>query len=110
MRANPAAKLPTFTEEQIGNFLRNECEGFCELLKGDPERARQEIQKRIKKLVMTPKETPNGAVLEVSGDIELIRTGDVLDKSPLERTAQQYILPRIPIANVVLDPSLPVAT
>jgi hypothetical protein len=88
-------------------FLRKERKDFCELLKGDPETARREIQKRIKKLVLTPKETPGGAVLEVSGDIELLRTGDVLDESPLEGIAQHYTLPRIVIANVVLDPSLP---
>jgi hypothetical protein len=59
--------------------------------------------------LMTPKETPNGAVLEVSGDIELLRTGDVLDESPLEGIAQHYTLPRIVLADVVLDPSLPIA-
>jgi hypothetical protein len=89
--------------------LRKESQDFCELLKGDPEIARQEIQKRIKKLVMTPKETPNGAVLEVSGDIELLRTGDLLDESPLDGIARHYTLPRIAIADVVLDPSLHVA-
>jgi site-specific DNA recombinase len=103
LRANPAAKLPPFTDEQIRGFLRKESQDFCELLKCDPERARQEIQKRIKKLVMTPKETPNGAVLEVSGDIELLRTGDVLDESPLEGIAQHYTLPQITIS-LVLDP------
>jgi hypothetical protein len=81
--------LPTFTDEQIRGFLRKESQDFCELLKGDPERARQEIQKRIKKLV-TPKESSNGAVLEVSGDIELLRTGDVLDESPLVRKSDVH--------------------
>ena len=108
LSAKPAPKLPMFTDEQIREFLRKESQDFCELLKGDPERARQEIQKRIKKLVMTPKETPNGAVLEVSGDIELLRTGDVLDESPLEGIAQHYILPQITVS-LVLDPSLPLA-
>jgi site-specific DNA recombinase len=105
LSTKPVAKLPTFTDEQIRGFLRKESQDFCEVLKSDSERARQEIQKRIKKLVMTPKETPNGAVLEVSGDIELLRTGDVLDESPLEGTAQHYTPPRIQIV-VVLDPSV----
>jgi hypothetical protein len=108
LRAKPAAKLPAFTDEQIRAFLRKESQTFCELLKGDPERARQEIQKRITRLVMTPKETPNGAVLEVSGDIELLRSDSVLEESPLDGTAQQYALPRI-VITVVLDPSLPFA-
>src|SRR5262249_4959023 len=106
LRAKPAAKLPAFTDEQIRAFLRKESQAFCELLKGDPERARQEIQKRITRLVMTPKETHNDAVLEVSGDIELLRTENVLQESPLERTSQQYISPRITLANMLLDPSL----
>jgi hypothetical protein len=105
LKAKPAAKLPTFTDKQIANFLRKECESFCELLKSDPERARTEIQKRIKKLVLTPKEAPGGAVLEVSGDIELLRTGAVLEESPLEGIAQQYIL----LLLLTLDTSLPLA-
>jgi len=55
---------------------------------------------------MTPKETPNGTVFEVSGDVELLRTGDVLLESPLEGIAQHYIV-RLP--KVVLDPSSRVA-
>lgn len=106
LSTKPVAKLPTFTDEQIRAFLRKESQDSCELLKTDSERARREIQKRIKKLVMTPKETPNGAVLEVLGDIELLRTGDVLDESPLKRTPQQYISPRIALTSIVLDPSL----
>jgi site-specific DNA recombinase len=108
LSAKTATKLPTFTDEQIRGFLRKECNDFCELLKGDPETARREIQKRIKKLVMTPKETPNGTVFEVSGDVELLRTGDVLLESPLEGTAQHYTLPRI-VITIILDPSLPLA-
>ena len=109
LSAKTATKVPTFTDEQIRGFLRKECNDFCELLKGDPETARREIQKQIKKLVMTPKETPNGTVFEVSGDVELLRTGDVLLESPLDGTAQQYNLPRIPMVNVMLYPRLPIA-
>lgn len=103
LSAKPVSKLPTFTDEQIREFLRKESEDFCELLKGDPETARREIQKRIEKLVLTPRETPNGTVLQVTGDIELLRTGDVMDESPLDGTSQQYILP----VSMILDPSLP---
>ena len=41
---------------------------FADILTGDPTRAKQELQKRITKLVLSPKETPNGNVFEVSGD------------------------------------------
>ena len=106
--AKPATTLPQFTDEQIRKFLQQECQDFCDVLKSDPETARREIQKRIKKLVLTPKQTPDGAALEVSGDIELLRMGGVLDESPLEETAQHYTLPQITIS-LVLDPSLPLA-
>ena len=51
---------------------------FCEkalelrtLLRGDVERARQALAKHIEKLVLTPKETPEGPVFEVSGDVDV---------------------------------------
>jgi hypothetical protein len=73
--------VPKFTGDQIREFLRQECRDFCDALTSDSEFARQEIQARIKKLVLTPKETPEGPVLEVSGDVGLLRTGDVLVRS-----------------------------
>jgi len=53
LSARPAPKLPTFTDEQIAEFLRQECNDFCNALAGDPEFARQKIQERIKSLVLT---------------------------------------------------------
>lgn len=72
MSAKPATKLPSFTDEQIREFLRRESEDFCDALAGDPELARREIQKRIKNLVITPKNTPEGSVLEIKGDVQLL--------------------------------------
>jgi site-specific DNA recombinase len=108
LAAKPAPMLPKFTDQQIAEFLRRECQDFCDALTSDPEFARQEIQKRIKNLILTPKDTPQGPVLEISGDVALLRTGDVLVESPMEGTAQHYTLPRI-VITIVLDPSLPVA-
>lgn len=79
------------------------------MLTDNPELARQEIQKRITKLILTPKQTPDGAVLAVSGDIGLLRGGDVMLGSSLEETTQHYIGTSIPLAGVILDPSLPLA-
>jgi site-specific DNA recombinase len=109
LSARPAPKLPTFTDEQIAEFLRQECKDFCDALAGDPEFARQEIQKRIKSLVLTPKDTPEGPVLEVSGDVALLQTGDVLVESPMEGIAEHYIDASISLAGVILNPSLPLA-
>ena len=104
--AKPASKLPKFTYEQIAEFLRQECQDLCDALTSDPEFARQEIQKRIKKLVLTPKETPEGPVLEVSGDVALLRTGDVLVENPIHRTSEQYIITSAPLVGIVLKPAL----
>jgi site-specific DNA recombinase len=103
LTAKPVTKLPRFTDEQIRNFLRQESKDFCDVLTSDPELARQEIQKRIKKLVLTPKDTPEGPVLEVSGDVALLGTGDVLVESPIQRTSQQYIGVSTPLAGIILN-------
>ena len=62
MTAKPQSRLPKFTNVQIQEFLWQESKGFSDALTSDPEFARQEIQKRIKRLVLTPKETPEGLV------------------------------------------------
>ena len=105
LAAKPALKIPKFTDEQIREFLRQECQDFCDVLAGDPELARQEIQKRIKKLIVTPKDTPDGPVLEVSGDVALLRTGDVLVESPFQRTSEHYIGVSMPLAGIILKPA-----
>ena len=110
LTAKPVSKLPKFTDEQIREFLRQESKDFCDALTSDPEFARQEIQKRIKKLVLTPKETPEGPVLEVSGDVGLLRTDDVLVESPFQRTSEQYIGISTPLAGIILKPAPVLAT
>jgi hypothetical protein len=82
LTAKPVSKLPKFTDEQIREFLRQEYKNFCDALTSDPGFAREEIQKRIKKLVLTPKETSEGPVLEVSGDVALLRTAMYWCKVP----------------------------
>ena len=109
LSAKPAKELPNFTDEQIREFLRRECTDFCEALAGDPELARREIQKHIKNLIVTPRETPDGAALEIKGDVELFRGGDVLLEVSLEGIAQHYINASMPISGVILNPSLPLS-
>ncbi|HSY66472.1 MAG TPA: hypothetical protein VK829_17910 [Terriglobales bacterium] len=48
LTSKPAAKLPSFTNEQLHEFLRKECKNLCEVLLGDPELKKQKIQKCIK--------------------------------------------------------------
>ena len=105
LTAKPVTKLLRFTDEQIRNFLRQESKDLCDVLTSVPELARQEIQKRIKKLVLTTKDTAEGPVLEVSGDVALLGTGDVLVQSPIQRTSQQYIGVSIPLVGIILNPA-----
>jgi DNA invertase Pin-like site-specific DNA recombinase len=107
LNAKSATTLPTFSDQQIREFLVEECKDFSDALAGDPEVARREIQKRIKNLVVTPKETPEGTMLEVTGDVDLFRGGsDVLLGVSLERNSQQYIASQAFVFNAVLNPSL----
>jgi hypothetical protein len=106
--AKPAPRPRVFSEDQISEFLRRASQQFCEVLTSDPERGKQEIQKRITKLVLTPRETPDGRRLEVTGDVASFVGDGVMENSSLEGIAQHYILPQITIS-LVLDPSLPLA-
>jgi hypothetical protein len=77
---------------------------FCEALAGDHELTRQELQKRIEKLVMTPKQMPDGVVPEVSEDIGLFRGPDGMLQSSLEGIAVTCFF-RIPPAGIPRAPS-----
>jgi hypothetical protein len=73
------------------------------------ERGKQEIQKRITKLVLTPNETPEGRRLEVKGDVALFIGDGVMENKSLEGIAQHYTPARVEIAGILLDPALPLA-
>jgi hypothetical protein len=75
----------------------------------DPERGKQEIQKRITKLVLTPKDTSEGRRLEVTGDVSLFIGDGAMLTNSLEGTAQHYTLPRMKVTGILLDPGLPLA-
>lgn len=68
---------------------------------------KREIQKRIKKLVLTPKQTANGTVLEVTGDVGLFKRPDVMVNNLMDETVQHYTF-SISIAGTILDSTLPV--
>ena len=104
----PAPKRRVFSAERIREFLQQSSQQFCDVLLSDPARGKLEIQKRITKLVLTPKETPDGRRLEVTGDVGLFSGDGVMENKSLEGIAQHYILPQITIS-LVLDPSVPLA-
>ena len=89
LTAKPTPTLPSFSEGEIRDFLRKESRDFCEVLVSNPEVAKREIQKRIKKLVLTP----NGTVLEVSGDVGLFQSEDVMVNGLMDETVHHYTQP-----------------
>ena len=110
LNAKPAMTLRRFSGAEVREFLRVESQHFSEALAGDPELARREIQKRIKTLTITPKQTPEGTMLEVTGDVALFRGGsDVLLGVSMEGISEQYTSDQFPLVDVVLNPSLDVS-
>jgi hypothetical protein len=104
MDRTPAGQTPTFSTQQINEFLKRKSRAFADVLSGDPTRAKQKLQKHITKLVLTRTETPDGNVFEVSGDVALFvgGTDDVMVTNSLERIAQHYT--SLSLSGVVLDP------
>jgi hypothetical protein len=62
-------------------------------LTGDAEVAKQQIRKHIATLTLTPVNTAEGPMYEVSGDVNVFALGDpddVLLGTSLERSCKQY--------------------
>jgi len=105
--AGVETKVPEFTTEEIREFVQRKSQGFANVLAGDAAIAREQLRKRITKLILTPKQTQDGAVFEVTGDVSLFQgNGDVMLTNSLEGIAEHYINTSISLAGVILDPSL----
>jgi hypothetical protein len=62
--------------EELRTFFSERALELRTVLRADVDRAREALAKHIKKLVLTPKDTPQGPVFEVSGDVEVFDGGD----------------------------------
>jgi hypothetical protein len=103
-------KAPVFTTEEVREFLRRKAHEFADILAGDAAIAREQLRRRITKLILTPKQTPDGPVFEVAGDVSLFqRNDDVMLTNSLEGIAEHYIVASISLAGAILNPSLPLA-
>ena len=103
-------KLPEFTTKEIREFVQRKSHEFANILAGDAAIAREQLRKRITKLVLTPKQTQGGSVFEVTGDVSLFQgNGDVMLTNSLEGIAEHYIGGTISLTGVVLNPSQPLA-
>jgi hypothetical protein len=100
----------TVTTEEIREFVQRKSQEFANILAGNIAIAREQLRKRITKLVLTPKQTQDGSVFEVTGDVSLFQgAGDVMLTNSLEGIAEHYIHPSISLAGVILNPALSVA-
>lgn len=79
----------TVSLDDLRMFLHERAAAIGELLHGDVEIARQALAKHVDQLVLTPKGTPDGPILEVSGDVEIFdgngATGDVCSSNGGQR-------------------------
>jgi hypothetical protein len=105
LSAKPGPQTPAPSNKEIYEFLCRRSQEIADVLAGDPEFAKQQLQKRITKLVLTPKETPAGPVLEVSGDVTLFTPADVMHTNSLQGIAQHYTL-NLTLNGLVLNPGL----
>jgi hypothetical protein len=90
-----------FSRKEIRDFLEREAQNLSDALSADRPIARQEIQKRIQKLVLTPTKQA-GVLFDVTGDVQLFASvDDGMQSNSLERFAQQYI-PALSLTGAVL--------
>jgi hypothetical protein len=107
--AKPAPKARAFSEEQIRKFLIQASQEFGDVLISDPEQGKQEILNSPTSSV-TSRQRPFGVSLGVNTSFVIGFSGDgVMENKSLEGIAQHYTLTRIVLAEVVLDPSWPLA-
>jgi site-specific DNA recombinase len=81
--------------EAIQEFLERKTADLATLLKEDPEKTKLELRKRITKLMLEPKLTPDGPVYEVTGDVRLLAANETVeceDSSPRNPTLYTSIM------------------
>jgi site-specific DNA recombinase len=62
--------------EEMREFVAKKAMGLTAVLRSDVTTARRVLANHVQKLVLTPKEAPDGDVLEVSGDVDLFGGDD----------------------------------
>lgn len=73
-----AAGVPSFSEQEIREFVHRKSQELVDVLLDDPVVARRELQRRITKLVLTPRRLVGRRTLEVTGDVSLFGRPDVM--------------------------------
>jgi chromosome segregation ATPase len=78
--------------QRLGEFVTEKTLDLQSVLKGDVAVARRALANHIEKLTLTPKKTPEGVVLEVSGDVDLFAG----DERVMQLVARDGIEPPTP--------------
>jgi site-specific DNA recombinase len=100
---NTVPARPTFEEFEV--FVHQRADDLKSVLRGDPVIAKSAIARFIRRLVLTPVESPDGHVFEVAGDIDLFATDPgVMLGSAVERSDRHYT-PLLSLVGVRLDPN-----
>ena len=90
------------TMADLRKFVAEKALDLQGVLRADVTAARQALAKHIEKLVLTPKETLDGPVLEVSGDVDLFGG----DERVMQLVARDGIEPPTPAFSGLSDQSL----
>jgi len=96
------------TEEDVTRLLDRKMDAIKLTLTGDAEVAKQQIRKHIATLTLTPVNTAEGPMYEVSGDVNVFALGDpddVLLGTSLERSCKQYTALSFPF-HATLNPRI----
>ncbi|MGA2631739.1 MAG: recombinase family protein [Terriglobia bacterium] len=113
LNAPKRAEQPQWSHDELRQFVLRKAGSLVELLQGDPKLAKEAIHEHVGKLVLKPKQTVEGPVFEVTGDIDLFG-GDssVMLNNPGKGIAQHYKPFRVPFGPLVLaaGPARPART
>jgi hypothetical protein len=89
---------------EIEDFLKGKMEELAQTLMGDPFRAKQEIQKRVKELRLRPVHTPDGLTFEVTGDVGLFSgTDGVMQGTSWSKSSRHYTSCVLPFHTIILQ-------
>jgi hypothetical protein len=89
---------------EIETFLQGKMEELVQTLLGDPVRAKQEIQKRVKELRLRPIHTADGLTFDVIGDVGLFSgTDGVMQGTSPSRSARHYTSCVLPFHAIVVQ-------
>lgn len=91
MAEQPACEA---SPEEIRSFLEERLHTLENLFTEDPERLRNEFQKRITEIVVTPVQDADAVVFHASGDVELFAPKEgVVQPNPVDLIGLHYTIP-----------------